>query len=201
MDPHHILIEDPDGSCTLILDNLAGGDSGQYMCFAASAAGNASTLGKILVQGEQGLAGERGFCSRLRAVSATVWAEASSCGHLMWPQGRESGKVLLGEDSVALPSLCYGFPVRVLLCPPSPLSIRFSPHSYHRVSWPVPPRFVSNVRAVPFVEEEDAQFTCTIEGAPYPQIRWGLWAGVGNEGGWVLGKSWRAGWAWAAAGS
>lgn len=54
VDPHHILIEDPDGSCTLILDNLTGVDSGQYMCFAASAAGNASTLGKILVQGEPG---------------------------------------------------------------------------------------------------------------------------------------------------
>lgn len=54
VDPHHILIEDPDGSCTLILDNLTGIDSGQYMCFAASAAGNASTLGKILVQGEPG---------------------------------------------------------------------------------------------------------------------------------------------------
>lgn len=53
VDPHHILIEDPDGSCTLILDNLTGIDSGQYMCFAASAAGSASTLGKILVQGEQ----------------------------------------------------------------------------------------------------------------------------------------------------
>lgn len=52
VDPHHILIEDPDGSCALILDNLTGADSGQYMCFAASAAGNASTLGKILVQGE-----------------------------------------------------------------------------------------------------------------------------------------------------
>lgn len=51
VDPHHILIEDPDGSCALILDNLTGVDSGQYMCFAASAAGNASTLGKILVQG------------------------------------------------------------------------------------------------------------------------------------------------------
>ncbi|XP_077887460.1 obscurin-like [Ictidomys tridecemlineatus] len=51
VDPHHILIEDPDGSCTLILDNLTGVDSGQYMCFATSAAGSASTLGKILVQG------------------------------------------------------------------------------------------------------------------------------------------------------
>uniref|UniRef100_A0A8D2CLV2 non-specific serine/threonine protein kinase n=1 Tax=Sciurus vulgaris TaxID=55149 RepID=A0A8D2CLV2_SCIVU len=86
VDPHHILIEDPDGSCTLILDNLTGVDSGQYMCFAASAAGNASTLGKILVQ--------------------------------------------------------------------------------------VPPRFVNKVRASPFVEGEDAQLTCTIEGAPHPQIRW-----------------------------
>ncbi|XP_073912202.1 obscurin isoform X22 [Castor canadensis] len=86
VDPHHILIEDPDGSCALILDNLTGIDSGQYMCFAASAAGNASTLGKILVQ--------------------------------------------------------------------------------------VPPRFVNKVRATPFVEGEDAQITCTIEGAPYPQIRW-----------------------------
>lgn len=52
VDPHHIIIEDPDGSCTLILDNLTGVDSGQYMCFAASPAGNASTLGKILVQGK-----------------------------------------------------------------------------------------------------------------------------------------------------
>ncbi|NXI44724.1 OBSCN protein, partial [Galbula dea] len=86
VDPHHIIIEDPDGSCTLILDNLTGADSGQYMCFASSPAGNASTLGKILVQ--------------------------------------------------------------------------------------VPPRFVSKVRNAYFVEGEDAQFTCTIEGAPRPQIRW-----------------------------
>ncbi|XP_023563514.1 obscurin isoform X3 [Octodon degus] len=86
VDPHHILIEDPDGSCALILDTLTGVDSGQYMCFAASAAGSASTLGKILVQ--------------------------------------------------------------------------------------VPPRFVNKVWAGPFVEGEDAQVTCTIEGAPYPQIRW-----------------------------
>lgn len=51
VDPHHIIIEDPDGSCTLILDNMTADDSGQYMCFATSAAGNASTLGKITVQG------------------------------------------------------------------------------------------------------------------------------------------------------
>uniref|UniRef100_A0A669QNP8 Obscurin n=1 Tax=Phasianus colchicus TaxID=9054 RepID=A0A669QNP8_PHACC len=86
VDPHHIIIEDPDGSCTLILDNLTGVDSGQYMCFASSPAGNASTLGKILVQ--------------------------------------------------------------------------------------VPPRFVNKVRNAYFVEGEDAQFTCTVEGAPRPQIRW-----------------------------
>lgn len=52
-DPHHIIIEDPDGSCTLILDNMTADDSGQYMCFATSPAGNASTLGKITVQGRR----------------------------------------------------------------------------------------------------------------------------------------------------
>ncbi|NXW71752.1 OBSCN protein, partial [Hirundo rustica] len=86
VDPHHIIIEDPDGSCTLILDNLTGVDTGQYMCFASSPAGNASTLGKILVQ--------------------------------------------------------------------------------------VPPRFVNKVRNAYLVEGEDVQFTCTVEGAPRPQIRW-----------------------------
>ncbi|XP_073532987.1 obscurin-like [Phyllobates terribilis] len=86
VDPHHIIIEDPDGSCTLILDNMTGSDSGQYMCFACSPAGTASTLGKILVQ--------------------------------------------------------------------------------------VPPRFINKMRNVYFVEGEDVQFSCVIEGAPYPQIRW-----------------------------
>uniref|UniRef100_A0A8C5TV93 Obscurin n=1 Tax=Malurus cyaneus samueli TaxID=2593467 RepID=A0A8C5TV93_9PASS len=86
VDPHHIIIEDPDGSCTLILDNLTGADTGQYLCFASSPAGNASTLGKILVQ--------------------------------------------------------------------------------------VPPRFVNKVRNAYLVEGEDVQFTCTVEGAPRPQIRW-----------------------------
>ncbi|XP_069815234.1 obscurin isoform X2 [Dendropsophus ebraccatus] len=86
VDPHHIIIEDPDGSCTLILDNMTGADSGQYMCFACSPAGTASTLGKILVQ--------------------------------------------------------------------------------------VPPRFVNKIRNVYFVDGEDAQFSCIVEGAPYPQIRW-----------------------------
>ncbi|XP_029139630.1 obscurin [Protobothrops mucrosquamatus] len=86
VDPHHIIIEDPDGSCTLILDNLTGVDSGQYLCYASSPAGSASTLGKILVQ--------------------------------------------------------------------------------------VPPRFVNKVKHAYYAKGTDAQFTCTIEGAPWPQIRW-----------------------------
>ncbi|XP_062373266.1 obscurin isoform X2 [Sardina pilchardus] len=85
-DPHHIIIEDPDGSCTLILDNMTADDSGQYMCFATSSAGNASTLGKITVQ--------------------------------------------------------------------------------------VPPRFVNKIRNATLIAGEDAQFTCTIQSAPNPKIRW-----------------------------
>ncbi|KAM9349716.1 obscurin [Symphorus nematophorus] len=85
-DPHHIIIEDPDGSCTLILDNMTADDSGQYMCFATSSAGNASTLGKITVQ--------------------------------------------------------------------------------------VPPRFVNKMRNAIFVAGEDTQFTCVIQSAPSPKIRW-----------------------------
>ncbi|XP_028831503.1 obscurin isoform X13 [Denticeps clupeoides] len=85
-DPHHIIIEDPDGSCTLILDNMTAEDSGQYMCFARSSAGNASTLGKITVQ--------------------------------------------------------------------------------------VPPRFVNKIRNSSLIPGEDAQFTCTIQSAPSPKIRW-----------------------------
>ncbi|KAG7526822.1 obscurin isoform X4 [Solea senegalensis] len=85
-DPHHIVIEDPDGSCTLILDNMTADDSGQYMCFATSSAGNASTLGKITVQ--------------------------------------------------------------------------------------VPPRFVNKMRNAIFFAGEDAQFTCVIQSAPSPKIRW-----------------------------
>ncbi|XP_037837816.1 obscurin isoform X21 [Kryptolebias marmoratus] len=85
-DPHHIIIEDPDGSCTLILDNMTADDSGQYMCFATSSAGNASTLGKVTVQ--------------------------------------------------------------------------------------VPPRFVNKMKNAIFVPGEDAQFTCVIQSAPNPKIRW-----------------------------
>ncbi|XP_063074257.1 obscurin isoform X4 [Engraulis encrasicolus] len=85
-DPHHIIIEDPDGSCTLILDNMTADDSGQYMCFATSSAGNASTLGKITVQ--------------------------------------------------------------------------------------VPPRFVTKIRNAALIAGEDSQFTCTVQSAPNPKIRW-----------------------------
>lgn len=69
------------------------------------------------------------------------------------------------------------------------VSLHFSPSLSLSVSLPfssppsgptVPPRFVSKVRAVPFVEGEDTQVTCTIEGAPHPQIRWVRWTrGVG----------------------
>ncbi|XP_072567294.1 obscurin isoform X10 [Paramormyrops kingsleyae] len=86
VDPHHIIIEDPDGSCTLILDNMTADDSGQYMCFAVSSAGSASSLGKITVQ--------------------------------------------------------------------------------------VPPRFVNKLRNTALIDGEDAQFTCTIQCAPRPKIRW-----------------------------
>lgn len=48
----------------------------------------------------------------------------------------------------------------------------------------VPPRFVSKVRAGPFVEGEDAQVTCTIEGTPYPQIRWACQLVPGSELSW-----------------
>ncbi|TRZ04735.1 hypothetical protein HGM15179_022372, partial [Zosterops borbonicus] len=36
----------------------------------------------------------------------------------------------------------------------------------------LPPRFVNKVRNAYLVEGEDVQFTCTVEGAPRPQIRW-----------------------------
>lgn len=31
---------------------------------------------------------------------------------------------------------------------------------------------MKKVQAIPFVEGEDVQVTCTVEGAPHPQIRW-----------------------------
>lgn len=47
----------------------------------------------------------------------------------------------------------------------------FPATSYIYPYFAVPPRFVNKVRNAYFVEGEDAQFTCTIEGAPRPQIR------------------------------
>ena len=40
---------------------------------------------------------------------------------------------------------------------------------------------MNKVRAVPFVEGEDAQITCTIEGVPHPQIRWARQLGARVE--------------------
>lgn len=61
-----------------------------------------------------------------------------------------------------------------------PPSLNLSLVSPHSLGPAVPPRFVNKVRAMPFVDGEDAQITCTIEGAPYPQIRWATsWLGGG----------------------
>lgn len=50
------------------------------------------------------------------------------------------------------------------------LSVHIS--SYHLpLLFAVPPRFVNKVRNAYLVEGEDVQFTCTVEGAPRPQIR------------------------------
>lgn len=109
-DPHHIIIEDPDGSCTLILDNMTADDSGQYMCFATSSAGNASSLGKITVQ------------------------------------GRSRGQTLKSLK-------------------------KKRPHSSPAFIV-VPPRFVNKLRNCLFAAGEDAQFTCVIQSAPSPKIRY-----------------------------
>lgn len=201
VDPHHILIEDPDGSCTLILDNLTGVDSGQYMCFAASAAGNASTLGKILVQGEPRT--EVGVGKPDPAHHSSPHGAGRWCGCLtqVWR--------LTGKDRVLLClAVFFCLFICVLLCVSLSLSFSVSVYLYiyHLSPCPfvfvslilfispslclslspsmvptVPPRFVNKVRAVPFLEGEDAQITCTIEGAPHPQIRWAWvmrWVGL-----------------------
>lgn len=49
--------------------------------------------------------------------------------------------------------------------------VTFSATSYIYLCFAVPPRFVNKVRNAYLIEGEDAQFTCTIEGAPRPQIR------------------------------
>ncbi|XP_058254106.1 obscurin isoform X10 [Hemibagrus wyckioides] len=97
VDPHHIIIEDPDGSCTLILDNLTADDSGQYMCFATSAAGNASTLGKITVQVPPR------FVHKLRNVALMVGEDAQfTCTILSAPRPKirwfKDGKLLTDQE-------------------------------------------------------------------------------------------------------
>ncbi|XP_078141769.1 obscurin [Centroberyx gerrardi] len=49
-DPHHIITADRTGTCSLILDGLTAEDSGQYVCYATSSMGNASTLAKVVVE-------------------------------------------------------------------------------------------------------------------------------------------------------
>ncbi|KAK3571997.1 hypothetical protein QTP86_021336 [Hemibagrus guttatus] len=97
VDPHHIIIEDPDGSCTLILDNMTADDSGQYMCFATSAAGNASTLGKITVQVPPL------FIHKLRNVALIVGEDAQfTCTILSAPRPKirwfKDGKLLTDQE-------------------------------------------------------------------------------------------------------
>ncbi|NWH37220.1 OBSCN protein, partial [Chloropsis hardwickii] len=53
------------------------------------------------------------------------------------------------------------------------LSVHISSYQSHLpLLFAVPPRFVNKVRNAYLVEGEDVQFTCTVEGAPRPQIRW-----------------------------
>lgn len=86
-DPHHIIIEDPDGSCTLILDNMTADDSGQYMCFATSSAGNASTLGKITVQGQRH--GQTSIDFHLK-LECNISTTASNC---FWCKKKKKKKI------------------------------------------------------------------------------------------------------------
>ena len=50
--PHHIITADRTGTCCLILDGVTPKDSGQYVCYASSPVGHASTLAKMVVDGE-----------------------------------------------------------------------------------------------------------------------------------------------------
>ncbi|KAM9478607.1 obscurin [Salvelinus alpinus] len=47
--PHHIITADRAGTCCLIMDGVTPEDSGQYLCYASSSVGHASTLSKIVV--------------------------------------------------------------------------------------------------------------------------------------------------------
>lgn len=133
VDPHHILIEDPDGSCTLIVDNLTGVDSGQYMCFAASAAGNASTLGKILVQGEP-----RGLPDVISVHSQ--WHGPCPENRLWWgqevwskPEGRAGGLLGMALLEVRPPRCPPQCSLRSIRAKLSFLSLSTSAHSAPKV--------------------------------------------------------------------
>ncbi|XP_063057570.1 obscurin isoform X3 [Engraulis encrasicolus] len=49
MDEQHIISESNTGTCCLVLTGLTMADSGQYICYASSSMGNASTMAKIIV--------------------------------------------------------------------------------------------------------------------------------------------------------
>ncbi|KAK0155206.1 Obscurin [Merluccius polli] len=49
-DPRHIIVAERMGACSLILDGLTAEDSGQYVCYATSSMGNASSLAKVMVE-------------------------------------------------------------------------------------------------------------------------------------------------------
>uniref|UniRef100_A0AAY5KY88 Obscurin, cytoskeletal calmodulin and titin-interacting RhoGEF b n=1 Tax=Esox lucius TaxID=8010 RepID=A0AAY5KY88_ESOLU len=48
--PHHVLTADRAGTCCLILDGVTSEDSGQYVCYAVSSVGHASTLADLVVE-------------------------------------------------------------------------------------------------------------------------------------------------------
>ncbi|KAJ3599333.1 hypothetical protein NHX12_033296 [Muraenolepis orangiensis] len=49
-DSRHIITAERTGTCSLILDGLTAEDSGQYVCYATSSMGNASTLAQVTVE-------------------------------------------------------------------------------------------------------------------------------------------------------
>ena len=52
VDLRHILTARRSGAHSLVLDGLAPGDGGQYLCYALSPVGSASTLARVTVEGE-----------------------------------------------------------------------------------------------------------------------------------------------------
>lgn len=50
-DQHHITSEGQLGACYLVLTGVTIDDSGQYLCYATSPAGNASSLANVMIDG------------------------------------------------------------------------------------------------------------------------------------------------------